>query len=88
MSRPIFVCVLTVNCLKLCMLGSREFCQKVSNFDGLFLVILVDEVREDHNTTIRGSHVPPSGSTHVVYKCCMILCVTFPSFISAPDTKA
>ena len=30
---------------------------------------------------------PTSGSVHVVYKCCMILCVTFLSFVSAPEAR-
>ena len=42
------------------MRGSREFCQRVSNFDKFFLVFLVDEGSEDPKP------LSPSGSAHGV----------------------
>ena len=37
------------------MHGSRELCQRGSNFDNVFcLFVLVDEGREDQNTTLSG----------------------------------
>ena len=34
--------------------GSRKFCQRGSNFDKFFFLLLVDEGREYPNTTISG----------------------------------
>ena len=43
----------TINKAVECMRGSREFCQRGSNFDNVYY-FLVDEGREDPNTTKSG----------------------------------
>ena len=45
------ICLRHLSHTGVAMRGSRKFCQRGSNFDNVFLV---DEGREDQNTTISG----------------------------------
>ena len=40
--------------MNMCMRGSRKLCQRGSNFDNVFVFVLVSKGREDQNANISG----------------------------------